>query len=276
MFKKIGFKLIVAVGLTAIITIGIFSYFNIQSHSRSLLAEVERSANQLSETVKHSTRYDMLLNQRDRILKIINTIGQQPGIRDVRVLNKVGEIIYSSHEDDIGKMVDKKAESCYACHAANKPLERLTIKDRTRIFRIHPDSSRVIGIISPIYNEQSCWSADCHAHSKSQTVLGVLDVTISLEEVDKQIKKGEIEIVIFAITAIFALSFIIGFFVKRWVDKPVKELLNATNQVGVGNLNYTIKDKRDDEMGMLARSFNNMTKKLSEARLQLFQSDKMA
>lgn len=276
MFKKIGFKLIVAVGFTAIITIGIFSYFNIQSHSSSLLAEVERSANQLSETVKHSTRYDMLLNQRDRILKIINTIGQQPGIRDVRVLNKVGEIIYSSHEDDIGKMVDKKAESCYACHAANKPLERLAIKDRTRIFRIHPDSSRVIGIISPIYNEQSCWSADCHAHTKSQTVLGVLDVTISLDEVDKQIKKGEIEIVVFAITAILALSFIIGFFVKRWVDKPVKELLNATNQVGIGNLNYTIKDKRDDEMGMLARSFNNMTKKLSEARLQLFQSDKMA
>ncbi len=276
MFKKIGFKLIVAVGLTAIITIGIFSYFNIQSHSSSLLAEVERSANQLSETVKHSTRYDMLLNQRDRILKIINTIGQQPGIRDVRVLNKVGEIIYSSHEDDIGKMVDKKAESCYACHAANKPLERLAIKDRTRIFRIHPDSSRVIGIISPIYNEQSCWSADCHAHTQSQTVLGVLDVTISLDEVDKQIKKGEIEIVIFAITAILALSFIIGFFVRRWVDKPVKELLNATNQVGVGNLNYTIKDKRNDEMGMLARSFNNMTKKLSEARLQLFQSDKMA
>ncbi|MCL5028568.1 MAG: ATP-binding protein [Bacteroidetes bacterium] len=276
MFKKIGFKLIVAVGFTAIITIGIFSYFNIQSHSSSLLAEVERSANQLSETVKHSTRYDMLLNQRDRILKIINTIGQQPGIRDVRVLNKVGEIIYSSREDDIGKMVDKKAESCYACHAANKPIERLPIKDRTRIFRIHPDSSRVIGIISPIYNEQSCWSADCHAHTKSQTVLGVLDVTISLDEVDKQIKKGEMEIVIFAITAILALSFIIGFFVKRWVDKPVKELLNATNQVGIGNLNYTIKDKRDDEMGMLARSFNNMTKKLSEARLQLFQSDKMA
>ena len=56
MFKKIGFKLIVAVGVTALLTIGIFSYFNIQSHSSSLLAEVERSANQLSETVKHSTR----------------------------------------------------------------------------------------------------------------------------------------------------------------------------------------------------------------------------
>jgi len=276
MFKKIGFKLILAVGVTALITIGIFSYFNIQSHTSSLLAEVERSANQLSETVKNSTRYDMLLNQRDRIYRIINTIGEQPGIRDVRVLNKVGEIIYSSHTEDIGKMVDKKAESCYKCHAADKPLERLPIKDRTRIFRINPDSSRVMGIISPIYNEQSCWEADCHAHSKNQTVLGVLDVTISLSDVDSQIKKGEIEIVIFAISGVLALSFIIGFFVKRWVDKPVKELLSATKQVSAGNLNYTIKERRNDEMGMLALSFNNMTKKLSEARMQLFQSDKMA
>jgi two-component system NtrC family sensor kinase len=276
MFRKIGFKLILAVSITALLTIGIFSYFNIQSHSNSLLAEVERGANQLSETVKNSTRYDMLLNQRERILRNINTIGQQPGIRDVRVLNKVGKIIYSSHHDDIGEMVDKKAESCYACHAAGKPLERLPIKDRTRFFRINPDSSRVMGIISPIYNEQSCYEADCHAHSKSQSILGVLDITISLDEVDKQIKKGEMEIVIFAISAVLALSFIIGFFVRRWVDKPVKELLNATNQVSSGNLNYTIKDRRNDEMGSLAKSFNNMTKKLSEARLQLFQSDKMA
>ncbi len=276
MFKKIGIKLIIAVGITAIIIIGIFSYYNIHSNSDALFAEVERHANQLSETVKHSTRYDMLLNQRDRIHRIINTIGQQPGIHDVRVLNKFGAIIYSSHEEDIGKMVDKRAESCYACHAANKPLERLPIKDRTRIYKPVDDSSRVLGIISPIYNSQSCWSADCHAHSKSQTVLGVLDVTLSLDDVDKQIAKSELGIVIFAISAVIALSFIIGFFVKRWVDKPVKELLYATNQVGTGNLNYTIKDKRDDELGMLAKSFNNMTKKLSEARLQLFQSDKMA
>jgi two-component system NtrC family sensor kinase len=276
MFKKIGFKLILVVVITAVAIIAVFSFYNIRSHSEALLAEVERHANQLCETVKHSTRYDMLLNQRDRVHTIINTIGKQPGIKNVRVLNKVGEIIYSSHTEDIGKMVDKNAESCYACHNANEPLQRLPIKERTRVFRINEDSARVLGIIAPIYNEPSCYEADCHAHEKNQTVLGVLDVTISLSDVDEQIKQGEIDNVIFALSAVLLFSLLLWFFIKRWVDKPVKDLLNATHEVGTGNLNYTIKEESDDEFGMLAKSFNNMTQKLSEARIQLFQSDKMA
>jgi two-component system NtrC family sensor kinase len=276
MFKKIGVKLIIIVGVTAVSIIGIFSYYNIRSHSNALLAEVERHASQLSETVKHSTRYDMLLNQRDRVHTIINTIGEQPGIKNVRVLNKVGEIIYSTRQADIGKMLDKTAESCYACHAENEPLQKLPIKDRTRIYRPDRNSVRILGIITPIYNERSCWEADCHAHEKGQTVLGVLDVTMSLEEVDNQILKGEIDTAVFALSAVVLFSLLLWFFVRRWVDKPVKELVNATHEVGTGNLGYTINENRVDEFGLLAKSFNNMTQKLSEARTQLFQSDKMA
>jgi signal transduction histidine kinase len=46
--------------------------------------------------------------------------------------------------------------------------------------------------------------------------------------------------------------------------------------VAGGDLSYRVTVKREDELGMLARSFNNMTDKLAEARLQLFQSDKLA
>ncbi len=276
MFKKIGFRLIFVVALTSLIIIGVFAYFNVKSQSSSLISEVERHANQLAETVISSTRYDMMLNQRERIQQTINSIGTQPQIRDVRIINKVGEIIYSSDSTSINKMVDKKAESCYACHAEDKPLEQISITERTRIFRVHPDSNRVIGIISPIYNEKSCWQSDCHAHPKDQKVLGVLDVSISLADVDRKILKSEWEVVIFALVAIIAVGLLIGYFVRKWVSLPVNELLAGTQQVSAGNLNYTIKDLGDNEIGKLGKSFNNMTKKLSEARMQLFQSDKMA
>jgi len=276
MFKKIGFKLTIAVGVTALVTISVFAYFNIRSDSRSLLLEMERHANQLSEVVKSSTEYDMLLNQRDRIQETVKRLGSRSTIQRVHVMNKAGEVIYSSDTAEIGKMVDKNAESCYRCHSAGRPLEHLEMKERTRVFQMHPDSARILGIINPIYNSPSCYDADCHVHAKDQIVLGVLDVTMSLGDADKDIRHGQIEIVIFAISAILALSVIIGFFVTRWVDTPVKELLMATQHVAGGDLNYTIKEKGDDELGMLARSFNNMTQKLSDARMQLFQSDKLA
>lgn len=275
-FRRIGYRIISVVAFTSLLIIGVYAYLNIKGQSKSLIAEVERHANQLGETVIASTRYDMMLNQRDRIQQTINSIGTQPHIRDVRIINKDGQITYSSNPNNINQMVDKRAESCYACHAEDRPLEHISITERTRIFKIHPDSSRIIGIIIPIYNEQSCWQADCHAHPQNQKVLGVLDVSISLADIDKAIVKREWEILIFAFIAILAVGLLIAIFVQRWVSNPVKEILSATEQISRGNLNYNIRNLGNDEIGKLAESFNNMTKKLSEARLQLLQSDKMA
>jgi len=276
MFTKIGLKLIIVVGFITIIIIGVFSYVNVQSQKETLMSQAEDHANKLSDAIKNSSHSSMLLNKRDQIHEIINTIGEEPFIREIRLLNKEGMVMFSSKNELIGEMVDKNAESCYACHTANEPLEKLPMKERMRVYRIHPDSTRILGIINPIYNEKSCWDADCHAHPKTQIILGVLDVKICLKDVDEQISDSEMRSILFAIIAIIALSFSIGFFVRKWVARPVKELVEATHQVSSGNLNYTINQLGNDELGILGTSFNNMTKKLAEARLQIFQSDKMA
>ena len=274
--SKISYKLTFGVVLTVLFAISIFAYFNIQSETKNLLAEVERHANQLSEAVKSDTEYDMLRNDRNRIHDSIRRIGAQESIDRVRIFNKSGEIIYSSGSAEIGKMVDKQAESCYRCHSAGKPLEHLEMAERTRIFRPDQDSSRLLGIINPIYNSPTCWTAACHAHPSEQTVLGVLDVTIPLTDIDRNIRRSQVAIVILAVSTILILSLIVGFLVRWWIDRPVQELLTAMRHIAGGNLAYRVEVKRDDELGMLARSFNDMTENLSQARLQLFQSDKLA
>jgi two-component system NtrC family sensor kinase len=273
---KISLKLIIAVGIVTIAIISIYSFVSIQAQRNELLSQTEVYANKLSETIRNSTHLSMLENRSDQTHRIINTIAQEPGLREIRIFNKEGRIMFSSQKEFIGNMVDKKAEACYACHTANEPLEKLPMEERMRIYQTPQDSSRILGIINPIYNEPSCWGAECHVHPQEQKVLGVLDVKLSLKDLDTQIANSEFRSIIFAIFAIALLSIIIGIFVRKWIAKPVNELVTATDRVGGGDLNYVIKDLGSDELGLLGKSFNNMTKKLAEARLQLFQSDKMA
>jgi two-component system NtrC family sensor kinase len=274
--RNIAFKLTLGVVLTVLVAISTFAFFNIRSESRSLLMEVERHASQLSDAVKSDTEYDMLRKDRKRIHESIRRIGQQDSIDRIRVFNKAGEIIYSSDASDIGRMVDMQAESCDLCHGAGEPLERIDSRDRTRTFQLDRDSPRLLGIINPIYNAPSCWSAACHAHPETQTVLGVLDVTIPLGEVDRKIRRSQVAAVTLAVSVILGLSLIVVLMVRRWIHQPVQELLKGTRNVAGGNLGYRVKVDRADELGQLAGSFNNMTDKLAQARLQLFQSDKLA
>lgn len=276
MFNKISFKIIFSATIATIIIISTFAFFNVRFLEHTLVAEIKRHAIQQAETIKSSVRSAMLSNSREDIDEIIRTIGKQKCIEGVRILNNEGEINYASDSSKIGKMLDKKAEACYTCHATGVPLEKLDMKDRTRIFRIHPDSARTFGVINPIYNEPSCWNSSCHVHPQEQKVLGVLDLTVCLKTMDEELQSAKINMIVFALLAIVLLGALLWFVVRLWVDKPVKKLVRATKEVAAGNLNYTIGHLNDDELGALARSFDNMTRKTAEARLQLFQSDKMA
>jgi len=273
---KISLKLIIAVGIVTIVIIGVFSYFSISAQSEALLSQAGIYANKLSDAIKNSTLTSMLENKKEEIHAIINTVSHEPSIVEIRILNKEGVVTFSSRKELVGKMVDKRAESCYACHTENQPLQRLSMDDRMRIYKISPDSPRILAVINPIYNEPSCYQAACHAHTKDQTVLGVLDIKMDLKDVDRQIEDSKFRLIVFAVIAILALSLFIAYFVRTWIGKPVSELVKATNQVSSGNLDYTIVNPGKDELGILARSFNKMTKNLAEAKLQLFQADKMA
>lgn len=276
MIRSVGYKLILAVGIAIAIVISAFSFLNLQTREKMMINEMRRHTIQLSETVKNATMFSMLYNHREHISHTIMETGKADCIREVRIFNKAGVIKFAADSSQIGSLLDKRAEACFACHAENEPIHKLPQKERTRIFRLYPDSTRRLGVITPIYNQTSCWNADCHAHSKDEKVLGVLDITMCLKQFDQQMVQARWQMAAFALVAILLSSLIIWLIVRRFVDKPVSELVEATKTVASGNLNYRIENPGKDELGALAESFNNMTQKLSEARLQLFQSDKMA
>ena len=272
---RISLQAILAVVAASTLVFGLSSYLILQGERRGLVVQVEHQAQLVSETIKSSTRYAMLLNRREDVHQIIDSIGQQEEIHLVRIFNKEGRVIYSPDKTLLGEFVDKHTEACYACHAVDRPIERLSRPQRTRIFD-EPGAGRRLGIINPIYNEPSCWQASCHAHAESQSVLGILDVTLPLVEVDRQLALSTRRAAGLSVTAILAIVLILWLFFRQRVAKPVAQLLDATNRVAAGDLAHQLQVHRNDELGQLERSFNDMTRRLAAAQSQIYQYDKLA
>ncbi|MDP1832401.1 MAG: ATP-binding protein [Geothrix sp.] len=277
MRTRIGTRLILGAGLATALVIGGMSVVILRSHTAQLMAERTRSADQLSETIKSATHFDMLENRRENLHRQIRAVGglHEQGIQKVRVFNKEGRIMFSSTREEIGTSLDIRGEACYACHAEGRPLERLGIQARARTFRA-PDGTRVLGVINPIPNEASCSTAACHAHSAKQSLLGVLDVNVSLTEVDQEIAHSRMVITASAILAILAGSLMLWWLNRRLVVRPVAALVEGTRRVTEGDLDTTIPVSGRHELGALAKAFNHMTRNLADTHRQLAQADKLA
>ena len=271
-YRSLGFKLICTVSAIAILVIGVYATVNINTQRNQLIHQVIQSTSLVSDTIKRSMRYDMLKYQPERLHRAIDTIGGQEGIEKVRIFNYLGEIIYSSDRKEMGAMLDKSSEQCYACHAREKPFERLTTSARSRIFETAA-GHRVLGMINPIYNEPDCYSASCHVHPQEQKVLGVLDIDVSLADVDSVIMSSKKKMSLFAVVAIVAISLTIGLFIQRFVSRPVKQLLRGTERVAAGDLSTPLDISSANEIGTLAKSFDQMTQRLQGSEQELKTSE---
>jgi nitrogen fixation/metabolism regulation signal transduction histidine kinase len=71
-------------------------------------------------------------------------------------------------------------------------------------------------------------------------------------------------------TALIAISF------TRRITRPIVELTSATQRVAEGDFSFQILTRRNDELGILIRSFNSMIQDLEKSREALVRSEKIS
>ena len=241
----------------------------IVKHQRDEMQNVvSRHVTQLSDVVVASTRYTMMVNKRDIAEKIIEDIGRQKGIERVRVLSADGTIIHSNHPKEIGYSVEQTEEPCVNCHQTGKPLQQVPDEKRWKINET-AGGHRVLGTMRAIRNEPSCSSASCHEHPVSQSVLGIVDIAYSLDEMDQSLREHAIHIIGTSAGFILLFSISLGVLLQRLVYLPLKDLESGAKKVASGQLDLNIPVRNDDEFGRVAGSFNHMTEALSKSRLEL-------
>ncbi|HBY59832.1 MAG TPA: hypothetical protein DEH78_08400 [Solibacterales bacterium] len=261
-------KLAVCLVVTAASFFVLFGALQLRLQRRHSEELILLSAERISDLIHSGTRYSMLHNDRDAVHNSIRNMGAEPGVRRVRLYNEEGRIQYSSDDAEIGRMVDKSAEACYACHAQDVPLQKLDRPDRARIFR-DPSGQRTLAVIRPIENRTECSNAVCHAHPESRRILGVIDAQLSLENVDAQLAENQQQIRLSTVVALVLVCLLSSAFIWLVVHRPIKELTRGIQEVAKGDLEHRLPVRSNDELGVLASSFNSMAAELDQAQREL-------
>ncbi|MGI9134523.1 MAG: HAMP domain-containing protein, partial [Rhodoferax sp.] len=264
LLKTIKFKVSLYLAIALAPVMILFPYLIVQHQQEHLQQEIARHAVQISELIVKSTRYAMLINEQEMAEQIIQDIGQQAGIERVRVISKDGTIIHSNQRSEVGYSVEQSEAPCVNCHLTSQPLSKVPDNKRWNIYTA-PDGHRVLGTMQPIRNEPGCSSASCHEHKASQSVLGIVDIAYSLEEVDQTLKRHSSFMLVSAMGVVLLVAASVALLMQRMIYLPLKDLGAGAQRVSAGDLEHSIPLRSDDDFGRVARSFNHMTEALKQS-----------
>ena len=261
-------KLIVSVGLVLLLSLTVWAYFNTNYQKNKFMADIICSTDRLTNTIRLGAHYAMMLNSRDDIYQIIQNISRQKEIENIRIYNKEGKIKFSNELAEVDNTTNIEAEACYICHRSEPPLSEASLGQRTRIFN-SPKGYRLLGIISPIRNEPGCSTDACHVHPRDKQILGALDLVVSLKDTDKEILKAQKGMMGLSAFLFLLTSAIIFIFVLRFVNRPIKKLINGTQEIAIGNYLDKVTVDQEDEMSQLAGAINQMSDEIAKKQLEL-------
>ena len=259
-----------AISSVVLLIVMFFSAFlHIEKVQKVFTEKAVQEADVLSEMILRDSHHLMLADNNEQLQLMIEEIGRTPRVVRARILGKAGVVSFSMNKHEIGTALSEDDESCSFCHLeGSKALVDAPVEKRSRVFS-DDSGNQYLSITRGIYNEPSCYTADCHAHASEEKKIGVLDLVISQDQMADLAHVHHTDVIISTTVMLVLLSLCHYLLTRKYICDPIQGLLEQTQSLSEGDLSARVKNLSKDEIGELGRSFNNMADNLNQAQLEL-------
>ena len=251
-------------GMSAVIALAALAglWFAERRMQHDLLEQLARSTGLLADAVQETVQDSLLAAAPRHTYDPLERVAQLDGMERVRVLDKHGRVVFSTQPGDVGTVITVQGRACAACHGDRaQPLSRSAPEDRAEILD-EGGGPRTLSMIAPIHNGRACTSSACHVHPPGRQVLGLVELRVSLGALDEHVlafRHGFVAVLGATVLILAGLLFLFG---RAEVIEPVAALVEGTRRVARDDLDVEIRVASQGELGLLARSFNDMTRSL--------------
>ena len=249
--KKISSKIIFALFLLMFISSSIIVYSTTTKVTKDSIANAKDNLEMLNASIFQTLRNTMNTGDPALIKKAEDEAREIKGVKNLTVA---------------------KSKELMELYSVDTPftddpqiLKSFESKEN-QIIQKNDENGHTIRMIKPMIATPECMA--CHANQNVGDVIGVMDLTFSLEETDKRIQSLLKEIS-FTSAVLGLLTIILIFFIVRKATNSIEILKEGfSNLLHSNDTNITLKVKSNDEIGDVASLFNSYMDKVREGLKQ--------
>ncbi|WP_339148243.1 MULTISPECIES: cell wall metabolism sensor histidine kinase WalK [unclassified Sutcliffiella] len=250
-FRSIHLKFVVIYVLLILVAMQIIGVYFVSKLENQLIENFNESLNERINLLAYSIEQE-IKKQRDdtspTIEEDIRAVLQDVTMEDIdeiRVMNANSRVLGTSNpynQTSVGKRTTELLVKRALVTGKSTPKDAI---DRQTL-------NRVRQIATPV-------------KSNNQEIIGAIYVEASMEKLYTQMRQIN---GIFATGTIIAMAFtaVLGVILAQTITRPMSDMRKQALEMARGNFSRKVNIYGNDEIGQLALSFNNLTKKLQEAQ----------
>jgi two-component system NtrC family sensor kinase len=292
-------KFVVLVSLVIIPSMLIIGGYLISRQNQIYRKELEKRARALVANLAYNAEYGLILESKNELLDLIKGVARTDDVIYVIVEDEEGNILAETG-NDLFRRARKHPQNDKSLAGLGKFRRTLYISENGTEFieLAHPVetvrqsiSRENLGTVYGLFPENQ---------STNTETIGEVRVGLTLANLNNEVTKSQTAAVVLTLVVLMSAIIIMTAFI-RIITRPIESLVEVTDQISKGDLSKTVDISRNDEIGLLAESFNRMieslkksqdeiedynrtleekiikrTRELEEAQAQLIQSEKLA
>ena len=236
-------KIISIIALTILLTVGTTTAVLIRIQNNKMIEVKFQDTAYLCDIIERSIENSMREGKTVDVQRIIENIGKNKEILNLRIISPEGVILKSTAEGEIG------SKSADFGNDRVSPDRKPTLVSETTINYFHG-----------IQNRQECYQC----HDSRSKLIGFVQIKYDISRNFASFLSLKRLMIVSNIAIIVLISFIISVLFSRLIMNPLNNLLSAIKKVEAGNLQASVNVTGSDELGIIGTSFNKMIREINE------------
>lgn len=261
---KLRTKIVIPITILLSASILVVSTYLIERQAESYRRELQSTGETMVRITANGAESGVLFESTYELNEILELVSQFEVVVYTGLTNNEGKVLA-----EIGKRTTNythvrspltsvhTADQCDNCYL-------LTEEGKEFIILIHPIETRIEGLGRENLGITAGFDSTLSSTSVTEEI-GTIRLILSLDQVNMEIARSKVT-AFFLTLIVLILTVIILAWIIKFITRPVRMLVELTDQVSRGDLSKTIELKQSDEIGHLATTFNRMIESLRHSR----------